>query len=215
MFFSHGLKLALFVILAPTPAPTGSPAVSVHAAAPAAPTIGALKFFEAEQAAVLALVRKGAADAEIEARVDKFLDYQWIAQQSLGGPTEYANRCAPRCAEFEALLTRLIRESYLMRLHQADKGTLEYLGETYSPSNTQKAKVDTKVSYTTSQGFDQSIQVAYVLHWVNGTWTTRNIITDGVSLANTYLYEFDRLLRERGVDGLIARLQEQVAKVTN
>ena len=39
------------------------------------------------------------------------------------------------------------------------------------------------------------------------TWVCQNIITDGVSLAKTYRYEFNKILREEGIDGLVARLE--------
>jgi ABC-type transporter MlaC component len=41
----------------------------------------------------------------------------------------------------------------------------------------------------------------------------QNIITDGVSLAKTYRYEFNKILRDEGIDGLIARLESKIAEI--
>ena len=167
----------------------------------------AIEAFRKRHEAVLRLVRKGASAAKIQRKVDELLDYTWIAQAALGGKGRYEKRCAPRCEEFEALLTRLIRENYLKRIRLADKGTLEYLGEQRRP---RAAKVNTKVKFT-RDGREQSIRIDYVMHQVDRKWQVRDIITDGVSLARNYKYEFNRILREEGgIDALIERLQSKL-----
>jgi len=197
--------------------PAGESAPPDDPAEPAEETVvpappSALEAFKNTQSAVLEKVRKKASDATIEALVDSFLDYSWIAQQSLGGQGRYEKRCEPRCAEFEALLAKLIRKNYLRRIHDADKGGLDYLGEETRKGGT-KAKVDTLVTFKNEEGALQYVKVSYVMHWVEGAWMTRNIITDGVSLAKTYRYEFNKLLREGGIDRLIAQLEGQIAEL--
>lgn len=211
---ARSLVLALSIAAAFTgsPVPADDPDAESEAdeTSPAVEPPSALEAFRAAQDEILALVRKGASDKQLERKVDAFLDPKWIAEQSLGGPARYKNRCAPRCAEFEALLTKLIRENYLRRIRQADRGTLEYLGEERRKHGT-KAKVDTRVSFTNDQGTQQSLKISYVLHWVGGKWVARNIITDGVSLSQTYRYEFNEQLRLGGIDRLIAQLEGQLA----
>lgn len=205
---------SLVAALASAPA-AASPAP--HDAAPAVdpaakPIPSALEAFKRTQDAVLAKVRKNASDAAIEAMVDDFLDYEWIAAQSLGGSGRSDKRCEPRCPEFEALLAKLIRTNYLRRIHDADKGKIEYVGEE-TRKNGVKAKVDTLVTFKNPEGATQRVKISYVMQWVGDKWMTRNIITDGVSLAKTYRYEFNKLLREGGIDRLIAQLEGQISEL--
>ncbi|RMG99030.1 MAG: ABC transporter substrate-binding protein [Deltaproteobacteria bacterium] len=202
------LTILLVLVLSAAPA-----AASTQIAATAAPgsadggADSAMAAFRSRHEKVLRLVRKRADAKRIQREVDALLDYKWIAQAALGGKARYEKRCAPRCEEFEALLTRLIRENYLKRIRLADKGTLEYVGEQRRP---RAAKVNTKVEFT-RDGRPQSIRIDYVMHRVDGKWQVRDIITDGVSLARNYKYEFNRILREEGgIDALIERLQSKL-----
>lgn len=173
---------------------------------------GAMETFKESHDTVLQLVKKKKGDDAIEKEVDKFLDYKWIAQQSLGGPARYEKKCAPRCAEFEQILTRLIRENYLHRIYQSDSGSIDYKGEELRKNGT-KAKVDTVVAFE-KNGQKQRLEISYVMHKLDdGTWVCRNMITDGVSLAKTWRYDFAQVLKKEGIDGLIARLQNKLGTV--
>lgn len=208
----------VFALASASAAPPFAASVDAASSAPApaegssADIPSALEAFKKTQDAVLAKVRKKASDASIEALVDTFLDYDWIAAQSLGGAGRSDKKCEPRCAEYEKLLAKLIRKNYLRRIHDADKGGIEYLGEE-SRKGGSKAKVDTLVTFKNEEGNTQRVKVSYVMQWVDGKWMTRNIITDGVSLAKTYRYEFNKLLREGGIDRLIAQLEGQLAEL--
>jgi phospholipid transport system substrate-binding protein len=183
--------------------------LAVSTPAMAGPQPEAMDAFKARHEAVIKLVRKKASSKKLQKEVDSLLDYNWIAQASLGGAKKYEKRCEPRCDEFENLLTKLIREAYLKRIRMADKGNVEYLGEQKRP---QASKVNTKVTFK-QNGKDQSVEIAYVMHQVSGDWQVRDFITDGVSLARNYKYEFNKILREQGIDGLIARLETKIAEV--
>ena len=174
----------------------------------------ALEAFKASHQTVVGLVHDKAGSDKIESEVDALLDYEWIAHAALGGERRYAKKCEPRCPEYEALLAKLIRENYLKRIRQADSGTVEYLGEEVRKD---KAKVDTRVTFE-KDGEKQTLEISYVMHWIpaddgTGHWVARNIITDGVSLAKTYRYEFGKILRDEGIDGLISRLQTKLADI--
>jgi phospholipid transport system substrate-binding protein len=168
---------------------------------------GALDTFRAGHDRVTALVAKRAKVDAIEKEVDALLDYKALAQESLGGAARYAERCGARCGEYEALLARLIRENYLRRI-RADKGhSISYLGEESRPRGT---KVQTSVGYQ-KDGKDATVEVDYVMHEVDGRWQVRDIVTDGVSLAKNYKYEFNQILKKDGIDGLIGRLESKLA----
>lgn len=167
----------------------------------------ALDEFKKRHETVLLLVKTKVKDEAIQAEVDKLLDYQWIAHAALGGKNRADKKCDPRCAEYEQLLTRLIRQNYLKRIVQADSGKVEYLGEDKRP---RASKVNTRVTFT-KDGQTQVVEVSYVMHVVNGQWFVRDIITDGVSLSKNYRYEFHKIMKDEGIDGLIARLETKLA----
>jgi phospholipid transport system substrate-binding protein len=174
-------------------------------AAQAADPPSAQEAFESSHASVLKLVHDKVGNDKIEKEVDNFLDYKWIAEAALSGK----KKCEPRCDEYEALLARLIRQNYLKRINQSDTGSMTTTG---AETRGKKAKVDTLVKFN-KDGEDQELQISYVMHFVDDKWVCRNIITDGVSLARTYKYEFNKIIRDEGIDGLIARLENKLAEV--
>jgi len=171
---------------------------------------GAIDAFKQSHTEVTGLVDAGAEASKIQAEVDELLDYDWIAKAALGGPSRYAEACGTRCDEFKALLTQLIRENYLKRIKAKNRGTVEYLGEEVREKAT---KVDTRVAYFDAQGQPHVVEVAYVMHRVDGRWTVRDIVTDGVSLAKNHRYEINRLYREGGIELVIDRLRSKLAEL--
>jgi phospholipid transport system substrate-binding protein len=167
----------------------------------------ALDEFKKRHETVLMLVKSKVKEAAIQAEVDRLLDYKWIAAAALGGKNRADKRCDPRCAEYEDLLSRLIRQNYLKRITQAETGKVEYVGE---ERRAKASKVTTRVTFN-KDGVDQKVEVAYIMHIVDGQWFVRDIITDGVSLSKNYRYEFNKIMRDEKIDGLIARLQTKLA----
>ena len=194
-------------ILPTTPVLAGTAALAE--AKPAPEKGGALESFKARHEAVMKLVKRRAKAKQIEAKVDQLLDYAWLAQASLGGPTRYEKKCKTRCEEFQSLLTRLIRENYLKRIYLGDKGQIEYVGE---EKRGRATKVTTRVKYK-KDGRDVAVEIAYVMHQVGAGWQVRDIITDGVSLARNFKYEFGKILREEGIDALVLRLENKLAEL--
>jgi phospholipid transport system substrate-binding protein len=155
--------------------------------------------------AVLDLVHKKAGNSAVEKVVDKWFDYQSMADEAIGSE----KKCEPRCDEYEALLARLIRQNYLKRINQADTGKIEFVGEDVRGK---KAKVETKVTFK-KDGVEQTIEIDYIVHLVDNAWVCRDVITDGVSLRRTYHYEFNKVIRQSGIDGLIAKLENKLAEI--
>ena len=177
------------------------------AAAPAEeaePKTSAMDTFKKAHETVLLYQRSGVKDDVIQKEVDALLNYKWIAKTALGGTKKGAVRkCDPRCDEFEMLLGNLIRQNYLKRLRDADKGTVEYVGE---DKRARASKVTTKIKFN-KDGVDQVVEVAYVMRYEDGRWQVTDIITEGVSLVKNYKFEFGQIMRDEGIDGLIKRLQ--------
>ena len=53
------------------------------------------------------------------------------------------------------------------------------------------------------------VQVDYQMHKVGDSWKIYDIIVEGVSLVLTYRSEFDQVVKDSGVDGLIKRISQK------
>lgn len=175
----------------------------------AAGAAGAQETLSTRHARVVEQVKQRVDDAALQREVDALLDYRALAQDSLGGPVRYAEQCGARCADFEAALTRLIRDNYLRRLRTEREHKVEQVGEEVRAKG---VLVKTLVSFT-KEGKVETLAVDYLMHEVEGRWLVRDIITDGVSLARNYKYEFGQILKKDGIDGLIARLEAKTAEL--
>jgi phospholipid transport system substrate-binding protein len=198
---------ALLVAALAAPALVSQPAL---ANAPAEGGSEATAVFKGHHAAVIALVKKKAAAKTLQSEVDTVLDYDWIAAAALGAQPGDTTTCAPSCEQYTALLTRLIRENYLRLITKAEGHEIHYLGE--QRGRTGAAKVNTKMQVM-KKGRQQTVRVSYVMHQIGGSWQIRDIITDGVSLAKTYRYEFNQLLKQDGINSIVTKLEEKLASV--
>lgn len=189
-------------------------AVAFLGHAPAAdaanPTATPSAVFKERHSKVLELVKKRAEPDALAKEVDQLLDYKALAEASLGGPARYANKCAPRCAEFESLLTKLIRENYLKRIRTDKKYELTIVGEDAKVGG--DIRVITNVALT-RDGKPEIVEVVYVMHAVGDTWKVEDIVTDGVSLAKNYKFEFNKIIRDKGIDELILRLENKLVEL--
>lgn len=167
----------------------------------------AIDAFKTKHEAVVELVKADASDAKLQTKIDELLDYGWLATAALGGPDHYESVCGSRCGEFEALLTRLIRENYLRMIRKAEKHPVEYVGQVAGRNEVYKVTTRIKIE---KNGREQNVTVDYVMHKIDGNWQVRDIITDDVSLAKTYRYEFNKIAKAEGIDGIIRKLESKL-----
>jgi phospholipid transport system substrate-binding protein len=168
----------------------------------------AAETFQSQHGALVQLVEDGANDSKLGAELDRMLDYRWLAEATLGGPANYAKVCAPRCDEFEALLTQLIRDNYLKLIRKAKQHPMELVGSVEGKGGVHKVTTKMRVE---KNGRTRNVKVEYVMHEVGEAFQVRDIITDDVSLVSTYRHEFHKVAKAEGIDGIIARLQEKLA----
>jgi phospholipid transport system substrate-binding protein len=166
--------------------------------------------FKSSHETIVKLVDRGASDADLRKAIDAMLDYGWIAEASLGGADNYAKVCGTRCAEFEALLTELIRENYIRMVRKADEHPIEFVGQVEGRGGVHKVTTKMKVE---KNGRERNVTVEYVMHHSGGAWQVRDIITDEVSLAKTYRHEFHKIAKGEGIDGIIERLEQKLEKL--
>jgi phospholipid transport system substrate-binding protein len=183
--------------------------ITLLALAPSRARAGeAANAFKAKHDTIVELVNKNASDATLGNVIDDMLDYRALAEASLGGPNNYAKVCADRCAEFEALLTKLIRTNYLRMARQINAHPLQHLDDVEGRNGVHKVTTKVKVE---KNGRQRNMTIEYVMHQVDGRWQVRDIITDDISLVANYRSDFHKIAKSEGIDGIIKRLADKLA----
>jgi len=165
----------------------------------------ARQFVKDQQEKLMDLVRKGAS-ADVDRVFGDTLDYDAIARDSLG---EDWNGLKPEQQEqFRCLLKRLVARAY----HRDLKRTLDYA-----------ITFDVKVEEVAGKGFlvksvaksktnarEDPVSIAYVVQWSGERWRIRDIVTEGSSMVGSYESQFRRLLKRKGFDELIRKMEEKL-----
>jgi phospholipid transport system substrate-binding protein len=206
----HRLRARLFSVSLLGLFGTGLVATVATAPSVARAEDSAIEAFKAKHEAVVKLVRENATDAQLQAKIDELLDYDYLATSALGGPENYASVCGTRCGDFESLLTKLIRQNYLRMIRKAEKHPVEYVGQVAGKNDVYKVTTRVKID---KNGREQTVTVDYVMHKIDGNWQVRDIITDDVSLSKTYRYEFNKIAKSEGIDGIIRKLEEKLSSL--
>lgn len=180
-------------------------AVSIAGVAYAGPATDLVK---AKQTALFDLLRSPSAanDKKVAAMFDEMLDYQALAEASLG--SEWAARTDAEKAEFSELLKQLVRKSYEKNLKKTLGFNVEYLAET--PKGSTMVVKTRAVSKTDAR--EEPVEVAYVMAEKNGTWRVQDIITEDVSLVSSYRSQFTKIVKKDGFPKLIQKMKDKLAK---
>jgi phospholipid transport system substrate-binding protein len=156
---------------------------------------------------------KQKARAEARDAVGALLDFQAIAQATMG--RHWAQLTAEQRVRYTNALRAAMEANYLSKMKQGNvdisKVRNEILGETRQGD---KTMVRTRIV----TGKD-SAEVDYVMERGKKGWKAVDVITEGVSLVDTYREQVNRLLPKKGVNGVIEaldrarkRLEEQEDK---
>lgn len=165
----------------------------------------AQKFLSDKQGELVLLLKKDSRE-KLDRLFDQILDYDTLAQDSLAD--EWARRTPEERAEFQRLLTGLVREAYRKNLKRTLGYQIEYRGESKVANGTlvqTLAKNKDKVR-------EEPVSIDYVLHQVGGQWRIRDIVTDGSSLVQNYKNQFRRILKKQGFPELIKKMKTKLEK---
>jgi phospholipid transport system substrate-binding protein len=144
---------------------------------------------------------------KVEAIVDQMLDYDTLAQDSLG--KEWAKHTAEEQKKFTELLTALVRRSYRNSL---DKTLIDY-DVTYTEVETSKKGVKVyTVAKNRKNRREEPTQIDYLVHEVNGTWRIRDVTTEGSSMVRNYRRQFRKIIKKHDFDELLKRMQKKLDK---
>ena len=59
------------------------------------------------------------------------------------------------------------------------------------------------------------MEIAYSMHNVGGTWRVFDVTTDSVSMVANYRSQFHSIISEHGIDGLLQRMRDRLARETH
>jgi phospholipid transport system substrate-binding protein len=183
-------------------------AMSIAAPLPASAGPAEAKAFVDQVATqVLAIVKKdgissGEKQAKVEAMFADKVDINFVSKFVLGKHWRTATLAQQK--EYVAAYRPFILKNYASKL-------AKYSGETYTLKN---ARIDGDASVVTMEIRDpngQDIIVDYRLHGGGSGYKIVDITIEGVGLLTTQRSEFNGIVENKGVDGLIAALRKQVA----
>ncbi len=161
---------------------------------------------KAKQTALYDLLAKPGTEKKVAATFDEVLDYDTIAQGSLG--SEWANRSDAEKAQFSDLLKQLVRRSYERNIKKTLNYNIEYTAE--APKGSQIV-VSTKAVSKTDKRADP-VEIDYTLAQKDGKWRIQDIKTDGVSLVSSYRSQFTKIIKKDGFPVLIQKMKDKIAK---
>lgn len=172
----------------------------------------AIAFVQARGDDIIAIINQRPTDdasraarlAALRSSISGFLDIGVLAREALG--SHWDPRTEEERTAFVALMTDLIETSYSKRL--GDEGvepgsyTVTWDGER---SRNGRTRVEATVTY---EGEAHAVEV--MLREEEGRRIVYDLVTDDVSLKDSYAESFDSIITEHGWDELMSRMQTRL-----
>lgn len=163
---------------------------------------------KAKQTTLFELLAQDSADSKkkVAAIFDEMLDYQTIAESSLG--SEWSARSDAEKKEFTDLLKQLVSKAYERNLKKTLGFSIEYVGEEGSgDSVTVKTKAKSKTDTRA-----EPIAIDFKLAKKDGKFRVADITTEGISLVSSYRSQFTKIIKKDGFPALIQKMKDKLAK---
>lgn len=106
---------------------------------------------------------------------------------------------------------RLVEEFRAMLVRTYSNAVDAYRGQTMTvlPSRNKPGDIEATVRNQYQRPGSKPIEIDYQMHKTDQGWKIYDITVEGISLVLTYRSEFDAVVRQEGIDGLIKRLTEK------
>ncbi len=141
---------------------------------------------------------------KLGAAVDKDFDIPFLAQRVLR--KRWDGLTDTQHSQFISVFRELVVITYVTNFSSYD-------GETFATVDTQDMNGGFKnVRALLKPTSGDTVHFDYVLHKNNDGWRIVNIIADGVSDLAVRSTQYEQKFQEKGYDGLIAALREQIVK---
>ena len=138
---------------------------------------------------------------QVEQYANQYLDYQRIAAFAVGLPWKQftPKQKTEFISAFKDMIIAMYARSALMGAQDAQVKLLPKM------VNSGKNHVDVFTEIQAKSG--KKYEVAYQLYQSGNTYKVFNIRADGASLVSVYRNQFDELIKQKGVDGMIATVR--------
>ena len=138
---------------------------------------------------------------QVEQYANQYLDYQRIAAFAVGLPWKQftPKQKTEFISAFKDMIIAMYARSALMGAQDAQVNLLPKM------VNSGKNHVDVFTEIQAKSG--KKYEVAYQLYQSGNTYKVFNIRVDGASLVSVYRNQFDELIKQKGVDGMIATVR--------
>jgi phospholipid transport system substrate-binding protein len=163
---------------------------------------------KAKQSALFELIKQPqtpATQKKIQDLFDEMLDYQALAEASLGA--EWAARSDAEKAEFSGILKDLVRKAYEKNLKKTVKFTIEYVGETPAGN-----MIVVKTRALSGDKREEPFEIDFKMLERDGKYKVQDIVTEGVSLVTSYRNQFLKVVKKDGFAKLIIKMKDRLAK---
>lgn len=139
--------------------------------------------------------------AQLEQYADQYLDYQRIAALSIGMP--WRDFSTTQKQDFITAFKEMIITMYAKSAIVAGEGAkVKILKQTQGKT---KANVFTEITTKSNKKY----QVEYQMYKIGQVYKVYNIKFEGNSLVTVYRNQFNDVIREKGIDGLITDLRNK------
>jgi phospholipid transport system substrate-binding protein len=148
----------------------------------------------------------GATVEQLATVVEKFVDFEELAKRALGKTWDTLTPAQRK--DFADTMKGLLRASYAQKAIGQANADVKYGKETI--------KGDEAVVNTTITVKKDQIPVDYKLYKAPGkasAWRIFDVVTDEVSLVETYAGQFRKLIADKGFDGLLSTLKSKRAQL--
>jgi phospholipid transport system substrate-binding protein len=135
--------------------------------------------------------------------VRKRFDYESMSQVILG--KNWGKASKPQREQFITLFRELLEQTYYSAIDSYDNQTVRMGRERVKKT---RANVQTFIVAA-----NKELAVSYKMRYRNDDWYAYDVTVEGVSLVSNYRTSFNNLVKEKGMDGLLAELAEKVARL--
>lgn len=180
-------------------------ALAAHGATTAGDPGAMVKAAVAQVLEVLQNRQMGRAEKQrtVIAIVDRDFDFGGMARSALG--YNWKKLSPAQQQEFVPLFTAFMEDAYLNKISSYSGQQVRYLEPVVMQGNT--AEVKTVIQ--PAQSADQPIHVDYLVENSSRGWRVYDVTVDDISITANYRNQFNRMINERGFDGLISAMREK------
>jgi phospholipid transport system substrate-binding protein len=147
-----------------------------------------------------------AAVEKLAAKADEFIDFAELAKRAMG--EQWIKLSPKQQAEFTATMKGLLRASYARKaISQGGNGDVQW-GEEKVKGN--EATVASSIMVDKTR-----YPIDYKLYKAPAGWKIYDVVTDGVSLVDTYSDQFRNLIAKKGYEGLLTTLKARKEQLTS